>query len=56
MSESNKQLHSLEVSVLTSTNNTIQLARAFDKSQENMETLRTKMETIVKHVSRRVDA
>jgi hypothetical protein len=51
-SETNKQLHSLEVSVLTNTNSTIQLARSFSKAQENMETMRNNMETIVKHVSR----
>jgi hypothetical protein len=51
-SETNSQLHNLEVSVLTNTNTTIQLARSFNKAQENMETMRTNMETIVKHVSR----
>ena len=52
VSETNQQLRSLEVSVLTSTNITIQLARSFEKSQENLETLRSNVETIVKHVSR----
>ena len=51
-SETNSQLHSLEVSVLTNTNTTMQLARSFNKAQENMETIRNNMETIVKHVSR----
>ena len=51
-SGSNSQLHSLEVSVLTNTNTTIQLARSFNKVQENMETMRNNMETIVKHTSR----
>jgi hypothetical protein len=52
VSDTNKQLHSLEVSVMTNTNSTIQLARSFSNAQENMETMRTNMETIVKHVSR----
>jgi cell division protein FtsL len=52
VSDTNKQLHNLEVSVLTNTNSTIQLARSFSNAQENMETMRTNMETIVKHVSR----
>jgi hypothetical protein len=52
VSDTNKQLHSLEVSVITNTNSTIQLARSFSNAQENMETMRTNMETIVKHVSR----
>ena len=52
VSDTNKQLHSLEVSVLTNTNSTMQLARTFSKAQENMETMRTNMETIAKHVSR----
>lgn len=52
VSDTNKQLHSLEVSVITNTNNTIHLARSFNKAQENMETMRTNMQTIVKHVSR----
>ena len=52
VSDTNKQLHNLEVSVLTNTNSTIQLARTFSEAQENMETMRTNMETIVKHVSR----
>ena len=51
-SEANSQLHSLEVSVLTNTNTTVQLARSFNKAQENMESMRTNMKTIVKHVSR----
>jgi hypothetical protein len=51
-SETNSQLHSIEVSVLTNTNTTVQLARSFNKAQENMETMRNNMETIVKHISR----
>jgi hypothetical protein len=47
ISDTNKQLHNLEVSVLTNTNNTIQSARSFSKAQEDMETVRTNMEIIV---------
>ena len=38
--------------MLKITNSTIQLARSFEKSQENLETLRGNVEIIVKHVSR----
>ena len=51
-SETNQQLHTLEVLVLTNTNGTMQLARSFDKSQQNPETMRTNVETIVKLISR----
>ena len=51
-SDTNKQLHSSEVSVFTNTNSTIQLARSFGKAQENTEVMRTNIDTIVKHVSR----
>ena len=51
-SDTNKQLYSLEVSVFTNTNSTIQLARSFGKAQENMEVMRTNIDTIVKHLSR----
>ena len=50
--KTNQQLHSLEVLVLTNTNGTLQLARSFDKSQQNSETMRTNVETIVKPISR----
>ena len=52
VSETNSQLHSTQVSVLTNTNTTVQLVRSFNKAQENMEAMRTNMETIVKHISR----
>ena len=52
VSDTNKQLHSLEVSVFTNTNTTTQLARSFNKPQENMESMRNNMETIVNHISR----
>ena len=52
VSETNEQLHSLEVSVLTNRNSTIQLARSFSIAQENKESMRINMETIMKHVSR----
>ena len=50
--KTNQQLHSLEVLVLTNTNGTMQLARSFDKSQQNSNTMRTNVETIVKPISR----
>ena len=52
VSDTNKQLHSLEVSVFTNTNSTTQLARSFNKAQENMESMRNNMENIVNHISR----
>jgi hypothetical protein len=50
--ETNKQLHSLEVSIFTNTNSTAQLARSFNTAQENIESMRNNMETIVNHISR----
>ena len=50
--DTNHQLHSSELSILTNTNSTLQLARSFNKAQENMETMRTNVEAIVNHVSR----
>ncbi|CAF4043843.1 unnamed protein product [Adineta steineri] len=52
VSDTNKQLHSLEVSVFTNTNSTVQLARSFSKAQENMDVMRTNADTIANHVSR----
>ena len=52
VSDTNKQSRSLEVSVFTNTNSTTQLARSFNKAQENMESMRNNMETIVNHISR----
>ena len=52
VSDTNKQLHSLEVSVFTNTNSATQLARSFSKAQENMESMRDNVETIVSHISR----
>ena len=37
--------------MLTNANSGLQLAHSFDKTQENMETMRTNMKTIVDHVS-----
>ena len=45
VSDTNKQLHRLEVSLLTNTNSTTQLARSFNEAQMNME-------TIASHISR----
>ncbi|CAF1599801.1 unnamed protein product [Adineta ricciae] len=52
ISETNSQLHNLEVSVLTHTNSTLELTRSFNKAQENTENMRANMETIAKRISR----
>jgi hypothetical protein len=52
LTETNHQLTSLEVSVLTNTNTTLQLARSFSKAQENVEIMRGNMQTLGSHVSR----
>ena len=51
VSDTNKQLRNLEVSMFTNTNSTTQLTRSFNKAQENMESMRNNMETIVNHIT-----